>query len=361
MQSLLTDTLLPTTVTTGSDTHATARRDVETVQDPDAEQQPTDKPVSIRVILSDDALERAAKARKAVFQMADAAQSRHDLARTRVAQIRQRIDTLKRMLMLLGKAAAKAILRELRQLAGELGQAANALKDSGGVQDAAGAPPAAAATPVVQSASGAAATESAGDTPAISPAGAAEDARATGSSAGPSTPTAAASRALAAYAAASDITMDTDASASDTPATDTAARADAAKSASVPDDTDTASDRNDNVGALAGSRLASQAARKRRDDGALSAAMVRGAIRDMKELLAMLTSKLRQNDRAAQKQLAAVHDTLAEAERAAQAIGGGAMRGIGRVGGIDGTDGIDGIDGINGMEGMEGGAAAAPT
>ena len=83
--------------------------------------------------MSDDALERADKARKAIAQLsASTVQSRQDQARSRVEQIKQRIEMLKKMLMLLGKAAAKAILVELRQLAGELGQAAAALKDSGG-------------------------------------------------------------------------------------------------------------------------------------------------------------------------------------------------------------------------------------
>ncbi|WYX52593.1 hypothetical protein WJ977_10660 [Achromobacter xylosoxidans] len=314
MQPLLTDTLLPTTATASNDAHAAARRDADAARDRDAAQ-PADKPVSIRVILSDDALERAAKARKAAFQMAtDAAQSRHDLARARVAQIKQRIDTLKKMLMFLGKAAAKAILRELRQLAGELGQAASALKDSGGVQ-AAGASPGAAAAPVVHGASGVPATGDANGTPA----GTAEGADATG--AGAPTPTTAASRALAAYAAASDTALDSDADTADTPPADTAAqgaaaaaRADAAKaaSASVDTDTDTAGDRNDKAGAPTESRHEPQAAQKRREGDAQA---VRDAIRAMKELLAMLKSKLRQHDKEAQKQVAEVRDALAEAEK----------------------------------------------
>ncbi|MCH1994310.1 hypothetical protein L7Q78_16105 [Achromobacter xylosoxidans] len=335
MQSLLTDTLLPTTATASNDAPAAARRDADAARDR-AAAQPADKPVSIRVILSDDALERAAKARKAAFQMAtNAAQSRHDLARARVAQIKQRIDTLKKMLMFLGKAAAKAILRELRQLAGELGQAASALKDSGGVQ-AAGASPGAAAAPVVHGASGVPATGDANGTPA----GTAEGADATG--AGAPTPTTAASRALAAYAAASDTALDSDADTADTPAADTAAqgaaaaaRADAAKAASASVDTDTAGDRNDKAGAPTESRHEPQAAQKRREGDAQA---VRDAIRAMKELLAMLKSKLRQHDKEAQKQVAEVRDALAEAEKTAQAIdGGGAAVGVGGMEGGDAT------------------------
>ncbi|WP_423191174.1 hypothetical protein, partial [Achromobacter xylosoxidans] len=189
----------------------------------------------------------------------------------------------------------KAILRELRQLAGELGQAASALKDSGGVQ-----------------------------------------------AAGASTPTTAASRALAAYAAASDTALDSDADTADTPAADTAAqgaaaaaRADAAKAASASVDTDTAGDRNDKAGAPTESRHEPQAAQKRREGDAQA---VRDAIRAMKELLAMLKSKLRQHDKEAQKQVAEVRDALAEAEKTAQAIdGGGAAVGVGGMEGGDAT------------------------
>ncbi|EFV83671.1 hypothetical protein HMPREF0005_03470 [Achromobacter xylosoxidans C54] len=56
---------------------------------------------------------------------------------------------------------------------------------------------------------------------------------------------------------------------------------------------------------------------------------MRDAIRAMKELLAMLKSKLRQHDKEAQKQVAEVRDALAEAEKTAQAIdGGGAAVGV---------------------------------
>ncbi|MGB3820081.1 hypothetical protein, partial [Achromobacter pulmonis] len=153
MQPLAPDTPLAQTVPADHDARAAARRaDTAAGQDRDGAQ--AAQPVSIRVVLSDEALERAAKARKAALHIAaDAAQSRQDLARARIAQIKQRIDTLKKMLMFLGKAAAKVILRELRQLAGELGQAANALKDSGGAQLATGGS-AGGAAPVVHGAQG---------------------------------------------------------------------------------------------------------------------------------------------------------------------------------------------------------------
>ncbi|WP_199839424.1 hypothetical protein, partial [Achromobacter xylosoxidans] len=113
------------------------------------------------------------------------------------------------------------------------------------------------------------------------------------------------------------------------------ARADAAKAASASVDTDTAGDRNDKAGAPTESRHEPQAAQKRREGDAQA---VRDAIRAMKELLAMLKSKLRQHDKEAQKQVAEVRDALAEAEKTAQAIdGGGAAVGVGGMEGGDAT------------------------
>ncbi|WP_238908746.1 hypothetical protein [Achromobacter ruhlandii] len=333
MQSLLTDTLLPSPAPTGNDPRATVRRDADAAQDRDAAQS-AEKPVSIRVILSDEALERAAKARKAAFQMAtEATQSRQDLARARVAQIKQRIDTLKKMLMFLGAAAAKAILRELRQLAGELGQAASALKDSGGAPAATGAAPGAAA-PVVHGADGPAAPGASDGAQAVSPADTANDAdgaEAASAEAGPAASTAATARALAAYATVGDTATAVDADAGP-PAADVAAqgaaaaaRADAAKGASVPGETDKADDQADQAAATAESRQDPQAAQKRRENDAQA---VREAIRAMKELLAMLKSKLRQHDKDAQKQVHEIQHDLDEATKTAQAIEDGGLDGV---------------------------------
>ncbi|WP_063589176.1 hypothetical protein [Achromobacter ruhlandii] len=333
MQSLLTDTLLPSPAPTGNDPRATVRRDADAAQDRDAAQS-AEKPVSIRVILSDEALERAAKARKAAFQMAtDAAQSRQDLARARVAQIKQRIDTLKKMLMFLGAAAAKAILRELRRLAGELGQAASALKDSGGAPAATGAASGAAA-PVVHGADGPAAPGASDGAQAVSPADTANDAdgaEAASAEAGPAASTAATARALAAYATVGDTATAVDADAGP-PAADVAAqgaaaagRADAAKGASVPGETDKADDQADKAAATAESRQDPQAAQKRRENDAQA---VREAIRAMKELLAMLKSKLRQHDKDAQKQVHEIQHDLDEATKTAQAIEDGGLDGV---------------------------------
>lgn len=71
----------------------------------------------------------------------------------------------------------------------------------------------------------------------------------------------------------------------------------------------------------------------------------------MKELLAMLKSKLRQQDKAAQKQVREVQDALDEATKTAQAIEGG-----GTGGGLD--SGMGGAMSIGGAD-AGGGAGAA--
>ena len=57
-------------------------------------------------------------------------EARKSSAREQVAQIRERIQMLKRLILLLG--GSKALLRELKQLAGALASAADVLKEGGG-------------------------------------------------------------------------------------------------------------------------------------------------------------------------------------------------------------------------------------
>ena len=57
-------------------------------------------------------------------------EARKSSAREQVAQIRERIQMLKRLILLFG--GSKALLRELKQLAGALAAAADVLKDGGG-------------------------------------------------------------------------------------------------------------------------------------------------------------------------------------------------------------------------------------
>lgn len=60
------------------------------------------------------------------------AETKKAKARERVAEVKKRIDELKRLLTLFGAMAPKALLRELQQLAGELKSAAKELKEGWG-------------------------------------------------------------------------------------------------------------------------------------------------------------------------------------------------------------------------------------
>ncbi len=87
-----------------------------------------------------------------------------DMARERIAQIKERIAQLKMLLVTLGGAAAKAVLQELRQLGAELKQAAAALNSSSSSAPAASvAAPAAAASPAPAGDGGSASSDSHGE------------------------------------------------------------------------------------------------------------------------------------------------------------------------------------------------------
>lgn len=108
-------------------------REPERTQPSDSLQTPRQTASSFSVALSEDALERMLAAREALSRFAiESAQSRKDYARTQVERIKERIETLKKLLMMLGDSAARAILREIKQLAGELGAAASVLREGGG-------------------------------------------------------------------------------------------------------------------------------------------------------------------------------------------------------------------------------------
>ncbi|CAB3893217.1 hypothetical protein [Achromobacter ruhlandii] len=93
----------------------------------------------------------------------------------------------------------------------------------------------------------------------------------------------------------------------------------------MPGETDKADDQADKAAATAESRQDPQAAQKRRENDAQA---VREAIRAMKELLAMLKSKLRQHDKDAQKQVHEIQHDLDEATKTAQAIEDGGLDGV---------------------------------
>ena len=92
---------------------------------------------SVTLSLSEYAKKRMATMREATGKLremqAKQQQVRKEAARQRLADIKQRIAILKKLAVSLGAYAAKGVLRQLKQLAQELGQVASVLKeDSGG-------------------------------------------------------------------------------------------------------------------------------------------------------------------------------------------------------------------------------------
>lgn len=107
------------------DTGAPAR----TASEP--EQQP-----SVTVTLSAYAQKRAQSMREAFGKLremqARQQESRKEAARQKLEDIKKRIEMLKQLVVSLGPAGAKGALRQLKQLAQELGQAAAVLQESSG-------------------------------------------------------------------------------------------------------------------------------------------------------------------------------------------------------------------------------------
>ncbi|OLU14466.1 hypothetical protein BVH01_18165 [Pseudomonas sp. PA1(2017)] len=95
------------------------------------EQQP-----SVTVTLSEYAQKRAKSMRDAFGKLREMQarqdESRKDAARQRLEDIKKRIEMLKQLVMTLGPAGAKGALRQLKQLAQELGQVASVLKEPSG-------------------------------------------------------------------------------------------------------------------------------------------------------------------------------------------------------------------------------------
>lgn len=102
------------------------------------EQQP-----SVTVTLSEYAQKRAKSMRDAFGKLREMQarqdESRKDAARQRLEDIKRRIEMLKQLVVALGPSAAKGALRQIKQLAQELGQAAAVLKEpSGGTASSVG-------------------------------------------------------------------------------------------------------------------------------------------------------------------------------------------------------------------------------
>ncbi|WP_447980816.1 hypothetical protein [Achromobacter kerstersii] len=305
----------------------------------------TDMP-SVRVSISGDALERAAKARKA--KMADAGQSAvagpsgSDMARGRIAEIKQRIKMLKMMLAMMGPEAAKGIIQELRQLAGQLAQAAATLSQGSGggasvgpmtapvVHSATAAPSAAmpaAATAGITSAAAASTTEAPAAGLATTSA-AAPQAQAEAAASNAVASNATASNTVASNTAASNPASNAAASnapASSTPASNTAASraltayaggaataedraADAAETASA------SGEDSERIDASSPADERQRDARQRQAD----ARLVKEVMQALKALLAAAEKALREDKNADGNRVAELKDKLAQAEQSAR-------------------------------------------
>ncbi|MFF7398278.1 hypothetical protein ACFZAI_17615 [Achromobacter sp. NPDC008082] len=251
----------------------------------------TDIP-SVRVSISGDALERAAQGRQArqarQTQQADAGQSAatgpsgSDMARGRIAEIKQRIKMLKILLAMMGPEAAKGIIQELRQLAGQLAQAAATLSQGSG----GGASVGPMTAPVVHTAAAAPSAAM----PAAATAGITSAAAAT--NAPVSQP--AASRALTAYAGSA-------------PTADGTA-ADAAETASP------SGDNNERIDASPPAGERQRNARQRQADARLADE----AMQALKALLATAEKALREDKNADGNRVADLKAKLAQAEQSAR-------------------------------------------
>lgn len=278
--------------------------------------------VSSRVTLSDDALKKILDYGQAVSRMAtETVASKKDLARARIEEIKKRIAMLKKLLAMMGPAAAKSVLREIRQLAGQLSAAAETLKEgSGGMPSATtgmGMMPASVAT-AASTSGGEAATGA-----ALANAGG-EQTDARGGAPSQS------AQAAAAYAKVSaDTRAAADTAAQQASGEDDAGGAEA--QASEPAGSDAA----DEGVALANRGNATDAAslhraqaRQREED----AKTLREVLRELKALLATARQMIERGDEEARKDAAASEEMIEDAARSTEAIalgGVAVMPGVG--------------------------------
>lgn len=295
---------------------------------------------SVRVTLSQMARERFAAANKVASEMQaqvnEVREARKAQARQRIEEIKQRIQMLKTLMASLGDSAAKAVLREIRQLAGSLKQAAAILKEgsNGGSAINIGQVGTASATSEAASASASASASAAASAAAAAAAGGGTDA------------TAAAAVSAAAVVSAPDAAEmepasegSADAESAAVPAT-TAAPAGGADEAS---DGASGTEGDETVAESATLRQEASAAvterqreaQQRRED----AKLVREAIQELKALLAMVKSALKRGDKEAQKDVEAIQGMIADSEKSAQALDAG--------GGIAASIGIDSAAGVS--------------
>ena len=204
-------------------------------------------------------------------------EARKSSAREQVAQIRERIQMLKRLILLFG--GSKALLRELKQLAGALAAAADVLKDGGGGGSAsAGLEQGALYTEAGVPASGAPTAAQTEDGSPGSEAAESSDERE--------------AEALAAQAESELAALGAKADPQDPPATD-----DAPTLASAPAD--------------------SQQAQRRAD-----ADLLEKALRELKALLALAKSAQRKADRDDQKRIKDIEEQVEQVEQAVGELNG---------------------------------------
>lgn len=316
----------------------------------DTGDKPKEETASVRVVLSDDALERAAKARQGITELSHtSSQSDKDAARAKLAEIKQRIKMLKMMLSMMGPSAAKGIIAELRQLAGQLSQVAATLQSGTGggggmsvapmtapVVHGAGAAAGGAAgmgamgagadmgmagisAATGADASGAGASEAGASAPGASDAASA--ATASGAEASGATTAAAA----AAAAPASGVTQATTAA---TPGTGQAEAPDvpgataASANAATADTAETAK-ANDDQDATTSSSVMSSALQERHREARqrqADARAVKELIQELKALREAAERMLRQQGESDAKQFGDIDAALSKAEQSAQAL-----------------------------------------
>ncbi|WP_141243345.1 hypothetical protein [Bordetella genomosp. 1] len=265
---------------------------------------------SFRVTLSDDAWDRLYERKQALDRLASAPQQTDkDLARARVEEIKKRIESLKKLVMFMSPSAAKGVMNEIRQLAGQLADAAATLKAGGGGSAQAGGT----VIPinVAVSAGGAADAATAGG--AATAGNASVDASAEVSASEPAAAAAApaaaapvaAASAAAAYAAQH--------------AAGHAGEAGADASAAEEPDAGATDAQADDAAVQAATTQRQDEARQRDDD----AKALREAVRALKALLAMVQAKLRDADAQSRRDADDAHALLQQAARATE--GGAAL------------------------------------
>ncbi|AIR70146.1 hypothetical protein [Dickeya fangzhongdai] len=213
-----------------------------------------------------------------------------DLARGRIEQIKRRIQMLKMMMLsLVGQSVPPGVLREIRQLAAELGQAAKTLNEGGG--------------------SGVANTGAAGVAGGENQSGSIAD----GSG---DTSASALSGAMAVSAAGENVSAESDGLGN---GGDHAAGASAAEKS----DGDASAQEVEQLQSVAAAITERGAGSQQRRADAKS---VQDAVRELKSLLAMVKNASRNDDKEAQKQIQAINQYIADTEKTVQSMsmtGGG--------------------------------------